>query len=517
MFIRKFDYFSPLITLYYQGEIRHCSRFSGILSIIFSSFVCMICLYISFDFLFKVNPNTYYSKKEVKDFGIVELTNNTFFHYLSFIDEDNNKNYFDDRIYSVIGINNESFNGFYLNNFISKYSFSHWEYEPCNKLNISNHTLEKDFNISLCITKYYDKEKNKMINFKEENFPYPKLQNNLNNKHIFYYGIIIKECENYSSFNNNSCYDLEKIHEIAFSKDRKLTFNYFSYYFDIDNYKKPIISQINKIIFNYNPYFIIKNEINLIQTILHTSDGIFFDNNKELKVINVDNYVIQNSQNLLNIIGEIIEIKMTNKIEIYHRIYKKFQDIIGAIDGMMDLFILLLQIINEFFYHDFRLINDFNEVIKKKVEKIKTNQDLYQTPSFNLNSQIYLNNFVNEKKLQKFSNQNMPIVKNLFFQTKTINNITNTNNKLFNNSFNDYEKKIAKNFQTFSWIQYMKSVLICFKKKKYRYYNKILLLRKKILSEERLLKNYWNIKKMNKGLFDIQIKSNNLSLCTNKQ
>ncbi len=151
------------------------------------------------------------------------------------------------------------------------------------------------------------------------------------------------------------------------------------------------------------------------------------------------------------------------------------------------------------------------------MEKIKTNQDLYQTPSFNLNSQIYLNNFVNEKKLQKFSNQNMPIVKNLFFQTKTINNITNTNNKLFNNSFNDYEKKIAKNFQAFSWIQYMKSVLICFKKKKYRYYNKILLLRKKILSEERLLKNYWNIKKMNKGLFDIQIKSNNLSLCTNKQ
>ena len=208
---------------------------------------------------------------------------------------------------------------------------------------------------------------------------------------------------------------------------------------------------------------------------------------------------------------------MTNKIEIYHRIYKKFQDIIGAIDGMMDLFILLLQIINEFFYHDFRLINDFNEVIKKKKKKIKTNQDLYQTPSFNLNSQIYLNNFVNEKKLQKFSNQNMPIVKNLFFQTKTINNITNTNNKLFNNSFNDYEKKIAKNFQAFSWIQYMKSVLICFKKKKYRYYNKILLLRKKILSEERLLKNYWNIKKMNKGLFDIQIKSNNLSLCTNKQ
>jgi hypothetical protein len=85
---------------------------------------------------------------------------------------------------------------------------------------------------------------------------------------------------------------------------------------------------------------------------------------------------------------------------------------------------------------------------------------------------------------------------------------------LFNNSFNDYEKKIAKNFQTFSWIQYMKSVLICFKKKKYRYYNKILLLRKKILSEERLLKNYWKIKKINKGIFDVKILSDNPSLRT---
>ena len=78
------------------------------------------------------------------------------------------------------------------------------------------------------------------------------------------------------------------------------------------------------------------------------------------------------------------------------------------------------------------------------------------------------------------------------------------------------QKIIVKNYQIFSWLQYMKSVIFCFKKKKYKYYDKILLLRKNILSEERLLKNYWNIKKINKGLFDVKIKSDNPSICTYK-
>jgi hypothetical protein len=40
------------------------------------------------------------------------------------------------------------------------------------------------------------------------------------------------------------------------------------------------------------------------------------------------------------------------------------------------------------------------------------------------------------------------------------------------------------------------------------------LLRKNILSEERLLKNYWKIKKINKGIFDVKILSDNPSLRT---
>ena len=47
----------------------------------------------------------------------------------------------------------------------------------------------------------------------------------------------------------------------------------------------------------------------------------------------------------------------------------------------------------------------------------------------------------------------------------------------------------------------MLTIFCYFNKKNNKYYDKILLLRKKILSEERLLKNYRKIKKLNNDLF----------------
>ena len=517
MVLKKFDYFSPLITLYFKGETRHSSSFSGILSIFFSSFVFIVCVYVSFDFLFKKNPISYYLKREIKDIGTININNDNFFHYLSFINEEDKENYYNDKVFSIIGINNNSLDDFYLYNLISEYSYSHYKYELCEKLNINNNLFEKDFNKSLCITKYYDKNLNKIINFNEKDFPFPTLKNNLNNNNILYYGILIKECENNTLYNNNSCYDIDTIRKITFSKDRKYTFNYYSNFFDIENYKNPIITQLSKIIFSYNPYFIKKNEINLYQLFLKTTTGFFFDKINEIQILNLEYYNFEYSYNFLNTFCEMNLIKVSNKIEIYHRIYKKFQDIIGSIDGMIGLLIFFIEILNEFFYHDYRLINDFNEVIGEKVEKIKKKEEnLRLSPSNNITSQILLNNFVVENfKLSKFSNQNIPHIKCSLFQTKKVNNTTN-NNKILSDSFINYEKKIVKHFQIFSWLQYMKSVIFCFKKKKYKYYDRILLLRKNILSEERLLKNYWSIKKINKGLFDIKIKSDNPSICTYK-
>ena len=109
MFVRKCDFISPLITLYYKGETRHSSIFSGLISIILIILVLYICIFISFDFLFKLNPNSFYFIMKVKDFDTIKLSHNFFFHYISFLDEYTKQDVFDERVLSIIGVNDGSF------------------------------------------------------------------------------------------------------------------------------------------------------------------------------------------------------------------------------------------------------------------------------------------------------------------------------------------------------------------------------------------------------------------------
>ena len=147
------------------------------------------------------------------------------------------------------------------------------------------------------------------------------------------------------------------------------------------------------------------------------------------------------------------------------------------------------------------------------------------SPVNNINSKFYLNNnFISENKLSK-----IPVVGNNNDFTKIsslkINKILNNNKIISNsfqnkiigtNSFNNFDVNIVSNFEEFSWNIYIKNKLCCMKKKNINYYNNILLLRKNILSEERMLKNYWKIKKINQSVFDVKILSENPSISTYK-
>ena len=134
----------------------------------------------------------------------------------------------------------------------------------------------------------------------------------------------------------------------------------------------------------------------MLQTYVRTSDGIIFNDKTIIKTYNIDSFYNDFMFNHFNSFAKIIEIKMLNKIEIYHREYKKLQDIAGSVDGIIELIILVIQILNNFFYHNYRLINDFNNVIEEKVDKIK---NLNKIESHNLslskdmNTKILCNNF----------------------------------------------------------------------------------------------------------------------------
>ncbi len=101
----------------------------------------------------------------------------------------------------------------------------------------------------------------------------------------------------------------------------KYIFNYYSNFIDVNNYSEPIESQLNNITFNYDPFYINKNDINLHRTFIKTSDGFFFDNNKILETYNFDSLINVNMLNFFYKIGELINIKMLNKAEVYNREY----------------------------------------------------------------------------------------------------------------------------------------------------------------------------------------------------
>ena len=512
MIVRSFDFISPLITLYYKGETRHSSIFSGLISIILIILVLYICIFISFDFIFKMNPNSFYFIMNIKDVGTIKLSHNFFFHYISFLDEYTKKDVFDEKVFSVIGINKNSFNSFIFKEH-SEYNVSHWKYERCKNLNLKKlnatkySTIKKYFNDSLCISKYYNYETNKIISVEDENFPFPLLENNVENEKFKEYQIIFKQCENNSLYNNNSCYELKTIKRKVENYIMSYYFNYYTNYIDVENYKEPIVYELTNKSFNYDPYLIYTNEINLRQTYVRTSDGIIFDKRKILKTYNIDNILSNYEYNFYDLFLSMIEIKMLNKVEVYHRDYKKIQDIAGSVDGMIELVIFIIEFINNFFYHDFRIVNDFNKMIEKKVDKIRTSKiNINNSSSLKLlNSKIDLNNYIFKPKIKKLGTQKqtMTPIRNSSKFKKDNNEIQTPEIK------NKFDRKMTQNFQKFSWGEFMLNYISCILKKKYKYFGNILLLRKKILSEERLLKNHWKIKNINQEFIEIKSKSFN--------
>ena len=484
MFVRKCDFISPLITLYYKGETRHSSIFSGLISIILIILVLYICIFISFDFLFKINPTSFYFITKIKDIGIINLNQNYFFHYITFIDEERKEDVFDDKLFSVIGMNNPSINLF-LYNEISEYNFSHWKYERCKYLNKTNKDIinKQYFNNSLCLSKYYDNENKKIISIEDTNFPYPSLENNLEKEYLVNYGIIIKECENNTIYNNNSCYEKKMLNKKKYDLHMKYIFNYFSNFIDVENYKHPIETQLNNKSYNYNSLYINLHEINLHQTIVRTSDGILFDNKKIKKTNNIDSFFDENLLNNHSKLFDLINIKMLNKAEIYHREYKKLQDIAGSVDGMIELVI----------FSNISESKNINQVLNNNfISDNRNSSKFLGLPNLNLNLNL------NPNPISKISSMRLKHGKmgidDFYPKSQTL-----------------YETKIVSGYQEIRYYQFFINHLICFKKKKGKYLEKILALRKRILSEERLLKNYWKIKILDEGLLDIKFKSENQS------
>ena len=530
MFIANCDFLSPKITLFYDRDERHSSIASGIVSICLLILILVLVAYLSIDFIFKKNPTSFYFHSYENDLGTFELNSNGFFHFVNFeFLEGSGLSKIDLKSYAIIGVAQKD--ATYISNNIPT-EYDHYIYELCDKSDAGDLYNTFDSEIlsyyvrSYCIKKFYNSKTKTIISNTDSSFKYPYLIHGAARSDYIDYGIYIQECQNISDYNGNYCNSPEQINQ-EFDYFTKYAILYKDVTVDVNNFSNPITYSFPRVSNSFNILSYTANHLNFNPLNITTHTGIILDESSVLQTTIYDyneKIVVQDSGNGIH--GS-FHFWLQNTVECYDRTYKKIQDISGSIDGIIEILMLIIDVLNELVFNDFQVIYDFNKEIGKNVKKTKNFRRLI---SFNYkinNSKIIKDiNLKNNKNNNNNNNNNnnlnhIPInsSSNIYKKSNQPNE-KNSSNKtkiktislIDQNEFQS-QTNLEKKFQKVYWFD-----LLCRFKLKIlsnNYVNYIREKREKILSEEMFLKFYFSIKKMKDLILNNDPNSINNSLLNN--
>ena len=530
--LRHCDFISPEIVLHYDGDERHSSVASGLMSIGLLSLIIYLVIYISYDFLFHLNPTAFYYNKYLSDLGTYNLDNSGFFHFVNFeFLEGSGLSTIDLKSYAIIGVAQKD--ATYISNNIPT-EYDHYIYELCDKSDAGELYNSFDSEIlsyyvrSYCIKKFYDSKTKTIISNTDSSFKYPYLIHGAARSNYIDYGIYIQECQNISDYNNNYCNSQEQILQ---------EFNYFTKYailykdvtVDVNNYSNPITYSFPRVSNSFNSLSYTANHLNFNPLNITTHTGIIFDESsiQQTTIYDYNEKIVV--ADMGNGIHGSFHFWLQNTVECYDRTYKKLQDISGSIDGIIEILMLIIDVLNELVFNDFQVLYDFNKEIGKNVKKTKNFRRL-----ISFNYKINNSKMIKDINLNKKKNNN-PMNTETNIYKKTSNKLTekNPSNKMKLKSIsvidqNKFQSQtnLEKKFQKISWCD-----LLCRFKLRIlsnNYVNYIREKREKILSEEMILKFYFSIKKMkflilnndpnsiNNSLFNNNYNNNSFNIINNK-
>ena len=493
MFLKNIDFISKDITLFYKGYDKHSNILSQILSILsFIGVICIIC-YLSIDVIEKKHPTSFYFTKFIEEIEDYPLNSSSMLHYVSLYDSDNKEVKIDIKAINVVGISIND--GIYTNdNNISKYS--HWIYEDCelNDLGDYEKTFSESqlyyFKNSLCISKYFDKDNNVIINKNNINFIYPTLSHGASQHNNFEYGIYFQRCQNNSLINNNNCYS-KNDQDIFISKIIGYEINFIDISIDVENYKNPIIYSVHRITSEINKNSFVLNHLNFHPIVIKTNDGLFMDNLSNKIAYNFD-----------------YNEKITHATEDY-----KF---LGTFNFWMQN--TIVKLINNIFFNNYQELCDFNNELhwnldmkNKRKKFININND--KKSNNKGNKVIVLKETLNDDNNNNivFSSMRSKSLINKKSVWITNADITNSENsfpdKNNNKNLNKYLKE--KRPKKINWLHFFINYL---RIKTFNYVEFLKEKREFIVSEERFLEIYFY-------LFNIQdkIKNNNFLFSDNER
>ena len=588
-FIKKLDFLSPPITLYYRGDNQHPTILSSILSIIAYVGVFSFAIYYGLKYVNRENPSSYFFNRYVEDAGTYPVNASSMFHFLQTLNtETNEPKPTDFNAFRILGLE-ETPDVYTRDNNLSKYN--HWIYGPCN----NNSDTEgigylidfKYYEQSACIRKYYDKDKKNYFEPSSSNFRWPLVSKGASNPSRTFYGLIMEKCRNDSLrtlSGASPCKSNDEIDGIIGSS--MIGFNIIDNYADVLNYKKPFTKYLYSIQSGIFPGSICENHISFNPVTMTTHNGIFVENaveelsyffSQNEKVTVLDEVKDEAGRLIMTVddegntvpkkTGMVIAFYfwMQNRMQYYERSYQRLQDVLGDIGGLGNIIFTLAEMLNFLVCHYIILI-DTEDLLISLEEKQNNKKQLSRSPiiykrydkayhSFppkrkysttqidiydNINNQqassnyqrlvnngidVWKKNSVKENEENQRENSNIDSNdKRFYFNKKKKKKIGNSGkliqnynrkNKIDNNliietykNTNDIFSKEKKNNQKsekknnkkttqkngFTWCKYVWYILHCGRNNpNISYYYDF---RIKIISEENIIQNYYDIHKL---------------------
>ena len=176
------------------------------------------------------------------------------------------------------------------------------------------------------------------------------------------------KCQN-TPYNNNSCENEEKQNK-DINRYSGYIINFIDFVVDVSDYKFPLQPYFHSIGNGFNPNFFVINHLNFHPFMLKTNEGILLDSINYVSNNKFDfNEIVTHPSNKI-ILGS-FNFWFQNTLDCYDRTYKKIQDIAGALEGIIEVIMLFVRLINNVFLNDYQTIRDFNKEIEIKVNKKK--------------------------------------------------------------------------------------------------------------------------------------------------
>ena len=536
--MKKFDFLSPPITLYFKGEDLHPSIASAILTSIVYILVSVAGFYYFLGFINKDSPKEYFFTRYIEDAGDFPVNSSSMFNYVQFIDKyDNSKLGFDFSVLRAVGVNSIYYEQ-YMNNPEIISNENHWIYGSCNDNTdiegIENLIDPIVYNNAACIREYYNKDEKKYYKTGEKGFEWPVIEKGCSNPNSTFYGIIVQRCDyapNSLMSDGHICKSEKEISESI--ANLSLKYQIIDHYADVLNYKNPFTKYFYEVSSAVQDGIYIINHLNFNPANMLTHNGIFFD-----KQIDEHSYFFtQNEKHTIDksslpanqttngcLIG--IYFWMQNTLQHYERNYDRFQDLLSDIGGissiittigyylnlLINYYISLLDteelIINrdEINYGEKRNLNK-RPTFLKKVNQIKNPpRRIYKTSqrylsSVNKGKESLNSPSDNKYEVDIYNNSKIPYISK-YNKTNNIYNINNQLEKLEIGNNTSRIKAIEKNDKenkeelpikkhNFNWFKYIWYLVSCrTNNKMISYYENI---RSSLISEENIIQSYLDL------------------------